>query len=60
MSDSVDPTQDIWRAVRHSLREDERITPQLQGFLSLVEAGGGTRLPAGTRSAADGGEVPSR
>lgn len=40
MSDPADPTQDIWQAVLHTLREDERITPQLQGFLSLVEPKG--------------------
>lgn len=40
MSDPADPTQDIWQAVLHGLREDERITPQLQGFLSLVEPKG--------------------
>jgi chromosomal replication initiator protein len=40
MSDLADPTHDIWQAVLQSLREDERITPQLQGFLSLVEPKG--------------------
>jgi chromosomal replication initiator protein len=40
MSDNTDPTQEIWQSVLASLREDERITPQLQGFLSLVEPKG--------------------
>src|SRR6187402_3649704 len=40
MDDDADPTQAIWRSVLGSLREDERITPQLQGFLSLVEPKG--------------------
>ncbi|MCU1513352.1 MAG: chromosomal replication initiator protein DnaA, partial [Microbacteriaceae bacterium] len=40
MTDIADPTRDIWRSVLSSLREDERITPQLQGFLSLVEPRG--------------------
>jgi len=40
MTDPEDPTQEIWQAVLVSLREDERITPQLQGFISLVEPKG--------------------
>ncbi len=40
MADDADTTQEIWRSVLGSLREDERITPQLQGFLSLVEPKG--------------------
>jgi chromosomal replication initiator protein len=40
MADDADPTQEIWRSVLGSLREDDRITPQLQGFLSLVEPKG--------------------
>jgi chromosomal replication initiator protein len=40
MSDPADPTRDIWQAVLRILRDDERITPQLQGFLSLVEPKG--------------------
>ncbi len=40
MAEITDPTQDIWRSVLSSLRNDERITPQLQGFLSLVEPKG--------------------
>ncbi|MET4782814.1 chromosomal replication initiator protein DnaA [Glaciihabitans sp. UYNi722] len=40
MTETTDPTQDIWHSVLSSLRDDERITPQLQGFLSLVEPKG--------------------
>jgi chromosomal replication initiator protein len=40
MTEPGDPTQNIWQAVLASLRDDERITPQLQGFLSLVEPKG--------------------
>jgi chromosomal replication initiator protein len=40
MADGVDETQEIWQSIRTSLRVDERITPQLQGFLSLVEPKG--------------------
>jgi chromosomal replication initiator protein len=40
MADIADPTQEIWASVLSSLRDDERITPQLQGFLSLVEPRG--------------------
>jgi chromosomal replication initiator protein len=45
MTDIADPTQGIWASVLSSLRGDERITPQLQGFLSLVEPKG---IMAGT------------
>jgi chromosomal replication initiator protein len=40
MTDGTDETQEIWQSIRTSLRVDERITPQLQGFLSLVEPKG--------------------
>ena len=40
MAETTDPIQDIWSSVLSSLRNDERITPQLQGFLSLVEPKG--------------------
>jgi chromosomal replication initiator protein len=40
MAETADTTEEIWRSVLTSLREDERITPQLQGFLSLVEPRG--------------------
>ncbi|WP_349899126.1 chromosomal replication initiator protein DnaA [Parafrigoribacterium soli] len=40
MSEPADSTPGIWRSVLALLRDDERITPQLQGFLSLVEPKG--------------------
>ena len=40
MTDNTDSTQEIWKSVLARLRGDERITPQLQGFLSLVEPRG--------------------
>ena len=40
MTETADSTREIWRSVLSSLRGDERITPQLQGFLSLVEPKG--------------------
>ncbi len=40
MNDATDSTQEIWKSVLTTLRGDERITPQLQGFLSLVEPRG--------------------
>ncbi len=40
MADFADPTQEIWQSVLSTLRSDDRITPQLQGFLSLVEPKG--------------------
>jgi chromosomal replication initiator protein len=40
MTDIADSTQDIWKSVLTTLRDDDRITPQLQGFLSLVEPRG--------------------
>ncbi|TQL46542.1 chromosomal replication initiator protein DnaA [Homoserinimonas aerilata] len=45
MTDSADPTQGFWQNILTTLRSDERITPQLQGFLSLVEPRG---IMAGT------------
>ncbi len=45
MTDSADPTDKIWLSVLSTLRADDRITPQLQGFLSLVEPKG---IMAGT------------
>jgi len=33
-------TEAIWKSVLTTLRDDERITPQLQGFLNLVEPKG--------------------
>ncbi len=40
MTDSQDPVREIWRSVMTSLQLDDRITPQLEGFLSLVEPKG--------------------
>jgi chromosomal replication initiator protein len=40
MTDAVDPTQTIWQSVLSQLSSDDRITPQLHGFLSLVEPRG--------------------
>jgi len=40
MSDESDPTQEIWRSVLSRLASDERITPQLMGFVNLVEPKG--------------------
>ncbi len=40
MTDITDSTQDLWKSVLSILRSDDRITPQLQGFLSLVEPKG--------------------
>jgi chromosomal replication initiator protein len=40
MADTVDPTQTIWQSVLLQLSSDDRITPQLHGFLGLVEPRG--------------------
>lgn len=40
MVDGPHDVQPIWRSVMASLQSDERITPQLHGFLSLVEPRG--------------------
>ena len=40
MDESVDPTRELWQSVLEALRSDDRITPQLEGFLSLVEPKG--------------------
>lgn len=40
MEDAVDPTRELWQSIMDSLRSDDRITPQLEGFLSLVEPKG--------------------
>jgi len=40
MSDGSDPTQEIWRSVLARLSSDDRITPQLMGFVNLVEPKG--------------------
>ncbi|MFT4030350.1 MAG: chromosomal replication initiator protein DnaA [Protaetiibacter sp.] len=40
MSDPADPTRELWTTVQARLAADERITPQLHGFISLVEPKG--------------------
>lgn len=40
MEEGADPVQELWQAVLEALRGDDRITPQLEGFLSLVEPKG--------------------
>jgi chromosomal replication initiator protein len=40
MSDAPDSTHEIWQSVLSRLTADERITPQLLGFISLVEPKG--------------------
>ena len=40
MSDPDDPTRRLWRTVLTQLDSDERITPQLHGFINLVEPKG--------------------
>ncbi|GAB7305049.1 hypothetical protein MAFF212519_29360 [Clavibacter michiganensis] len=40
MSDRSDPTHAIWQKVLAALTADDRITPQLHGFISLVEPKG--------------------
>ena len=45
MADPVDSTLGIWKSVLDQLTSDDRITPQLHGFISLVEPRG---IMAGT------------
>ncbi len=40
MTDAPDPTRRIWDSVLTVLRTDDRVTPQLRGFLNLVEPKG--------------------
>ncbi|QNO37484.1 chromosomal replication initiator protein DnaA [Protaetiibacter sp. SSC-01] len=40
MSDPTDPTRELWTAVQARLASDDRITPQLHGFINLVEPKG--------------------
>ncbi|MDO7883177.1 chromosomal replication initiator protein DnaA [Antiquaquibacter soli] len=40
MADAPDSTHEIWQSVLSRLTADERITPQLLGFISLVEPKG--------------------
>jgi chromosomal replication initiator protein len=40
MAETADSTSEIWKSVLARLTSDERITPQLHGFISLVEPRG--------------------
>ncbi len=40
MSESADPTREIWQSVLSRLTSDDRITPQLVGFINLIEPKG--------------------
>ena len=40
MTDAPDPTRELWTAVLSQLSSDDRITPQLHGFINLVEPKG--------------------
>ena len=40
MSEAPDSTREIWQSVLSRLTSDDRITPQLLGFISLVEPKG--------------------
>jgi chromosomal replication initiator protein len=40
MTETPDPTRELWESVLVLLRGDDRVTPQLQGFLNLVEPKG--------------------
>ncbi|CAN5228246.1 hypothetical protein BH11ACT3_BH11ACT3_05080 [soil metagenome] len=40
MTDTPDPTRDLWNSVVMQLNADDRITPQLHGFINLVEPKG--------------------
>src|SRR5690606_14447064 len=40
MTETADPTKELWTAVLARLASDERITPQLHGFINLVEPKG--------------------
>ncbi len=40
MAESPDPTRATWQSILSHLTDDERITPQLLGFVSLVEPKG--------------------
>ena len=40
MTDTPDPTRELWDSVLVILHADDRVTPQLQGFLNLVEPKG--------------------
>jgi len=40
MTDTPDPTRELWDSVVGQLNSDDRITPQLHGFINLVEPKG--------------------
>ncbi len=40
MTDQDDPTTELWTSVQERLAADDRITPQLHGFINLVEPKG--------------------
>lgn len=40
MAEALDPTRAIWESILVRLNSDDRITPQLQGFVNLVEPRG--------------------
>ena len=40
MSETPDETHELWNSVLTQLNGDDRVTPQLQGFLNLVEPKG--------------------
>jgi len=40
MTDHDDPTTELWSSVQNRLAADDRITPQLHGFINLVEPKG--------------------
>ncbi len=40
MTDAAEPTMELWTAVRARLDADPRITPQLHGFIGLIEPKG--------------------
>ncbi|MDI2099122.1 chromosomal replication initiator protein DnaA [Ruicaihuangia caeni] len=40
MEQAPDPTRELWQSVLQTLASDERITPQLHGFINLVEPKG--------------------
>ena len=40
MVNAVDPVQGLWTSVLAGLTLDDRITPQLRGFVNLVEPNG--------------------
>ena len=40
MTDTPDPTRELWDSIVSQLNADDRITPQLHGFINLVEPKG--------------------